>query len=359
VLSDYDAAFDVFLSRLARDGINASNTLFIVTADEGDHFVGGSPSPAGCDGLEVPCRYDQIGEISVNLAGLLATQAGMTTPFSVHADAAPAIYLEGQPGRQDASVHEFARALASLRVDNPYTGANEPITQSLAGEAEMHVLHMITGDPLRTPTLILFLDSSYFGLTAATDCERPCVSVSPGSAWNHGNVGADIITTWLGLAGPGVGRAGIDDQTWADHTDVRPTLLALAGLKDSYASDGRVLFEVLEDDVLPPAVAGQRALLSALGRDYKRINAPVGDLGLLTLDLATIALKSSSEEQLAETDATLEALAARRADLASRMLAALEGAAFSAQPVDPQEVRAMQQDAEQLLQAARALTPGK
>jgi hypothetical protein len=359
VLSDYDAAFDVFLSRLARDGINASNTLFIVTADEGDHFVGGSLSPAGCDGLEVPCTYDQIGEISVNLAGLLATQAGMTTPFSVHADAAPAIYLEGQPGRQDASVHEFARALASLRVDNPYTGANEPITQSLAGEAEMHVLHMITGDPLRTPTLILFLDSSYFGLTAATDCERPCVSVSPGSAWNHGNVGADIITTWLGLAGPGVRRAGIDDQTWADHTDVRPTLLALAGLKDSYASDGRVLFEVLEDDVLPPAVAGQRALLSALGRDYKRINAPVGDLGLLTLDLATIALESSSEEQLAVTDATLEALAARRADLASRMLAALEGAAFSAQPVDPQEVRAMQQDAEQLLQAARALTSGK
>ena len=30
-----------------RDGINKSNTLFVFTVDEGDHFVGGTPNPAG------------------------------------------------------------------------------------------------------------------------------------------------------------------------------------------------------------------------------------------------------------------------------------------------------------------------
>jgi hypothetical protein len=359
VLKEYDAAFDAFFSRLANDGINASNTLVVVAADEGDHFVGGPPSPADCDGITVPCAYDQIGEISVNLTGLLATQAEVTTPFSVHADAAPAIYLDGQPGREDAVVHDFARALASLRADNPYTGANEPFAASLAGEAEMRILHMVTGDPLRTPTLVLFQDPNYFGFTGAADCERPCVALSPSSAWNHGDISSDITTTWLALAGPGVRRVGVDRQTWADHTDVRPTLLALTGLRDSYASDGRVLFEILEDGALPAAVADQRALLIGLGRDFKRINAPVGDLSLSTLALATAALESPSEARLAEVDAALDALAAQRTDLAARMLATLEGAAFSRQRVDPAHVAAMQQEAQTQLAAARTLSPGK
>src|SRR5207253_10336468 len=140
--------------------------------------------------------------------------------------------------REDPSVHDFARALAALRADNPYSGASEPIAAALAGEAELRVLHMITGDPLRTPTLVLFNDANYYGATGAADCERPCVALSPGSAWNHGSFQSDITTTWLGLAGPGVRRGGVDRQTWADHTDTRPTLLALTGLKDSYASDG-------------------------------------------------------------------------------------------------------------------------
>src|SRR5207245_8204627 len=48
-LQAYDDAFNEFFTRLADDGINANNTLFIFTADEGDHFVGGAPSPANCD----------------------------------------------------------------------------------------------------------------------------------------------------------------------------------------------------------------------------------------------------------------------------------------------------------------------
>jgi hypothetical protein len=356
VLKKYDTAFDAFFTRMAQSGIDASNTLLVVTSDEGDHFVGGQPMPPSCDGVNVPCTYDKIGQIGVNLSGLLATQAGLMTPFSVHADSAPAIYLDGQPDREDASVHEFARSLASLRADNPYSGASEAISVMLAGEAEQRLLHMITGDPLRTPTLVLFADPNYYGFTGAADCEKPCVSINPSAAWNHGNIAPDINTTWMAMAGPGVRRSGVDDQTWADHTDVRPTLLKLAGLKDSYPSDGRVLFELLADSVLPAGVIEQRDLLTALGRDYKRINAPVGELGLTTLVAATAALESASHAQLAETDAALDDLAARRGRLAGRMRDALEAAAFSAQPLDAATVGDLRAEAESLLEAARTLS---
>jgi len=39
-LKSYDTAFGQFFTRLAKDGINKSNTLFVFTVDEGDHFVG-------------------------------------------------------------------------------------------------------------------------------------------------------------------------------------------------------------------------------------------------------------------------------------------------------------------------------
>src|SRR5262249_30008776 len=98
-LKNYDTAFGSFFNRLSRDGINPSNTLFVVTADENDHFVGGAPSPAGCDGVHTPCTYAQIGEINANVRGLLATQQNITTPFQLHSDAAPNFYLDGNPAR--------------------------------------------------------------------------------------------------------------------------------------------------------------------------------------------------------------------------------------------------------------------
>jgi hypothetical protein len=48
-------------------------------------------------------------------------------------------------------------------------------------------------------------------------------------AWNHSGVYPDTATIWMGMAGPGVRHLGIDDRTWADQTDVRPTTLALLG----------------------------------------------------------------------------------------------------------------------------------
>jgi hypothetical protein len=44
-LKAYDDAFAAFFARLARDGIDRRNTLFVVTVDEGDHFAGGTGTP--------------------------------------------------------------------------------------------------------------------------------------------------------------------------------------------------------------------------------------------------------------------------------------------------------------------------
>src|SRR5919197_738416 len=93
-LKAYDQAFAKFFDRLAADGITKDNTLFVFTVEEGDHFAGGPPKNAGCDGVNTPCQYDHVlcptattascspndvGEINGNLRGLLATQRNNTT----------------------------------------------------------------------------------------------------------------------------------------------------------------------------------------------------------------------------------------------------------------------------------------
>src|SRR6266436_3568252 len=143
-LKSYNDAFGKFFTRLAKDGINSSNTLFVFTADEGDHFVGGSPSPAGCDGVTTPCTYSKIGEVNANLSGLLGTERGNTTPFKVHSDSAPTIYITGNPSRTDPTTRTFDRDLGQLTAKNPITGNTDTLTKFLADSVEMKLLHMVT-----------------------------------------------------------------------------------------------------------------------------------------------------------------------------------------------------------------------
>src|SRR5262249_19610501 len=131
-LAAYDDAFDKFFTRLSNDGINRSNTLFIVTADENDHFVGGPPTPADCDGVPVPCTYSVIGEITTNLTGLLATEQSVKTPFTVHSDDAPTVYITSNPGRKDSSTRFFERAVGNLTAFNPITGNTDPLAAFMA-----------------------------------------------------------------------------------------------------------------------------------------------------------------------------------------------------------------------------------
>jgi len=68
-LKAYDTAFGKFFKRLETDGINKSQHLFMFTSDEGDHFAGGEPSPAGCNGVTIACTYSKIGEVKRQLRG--------------------------------------------------------------------------------------------------------------------------------------------------------------------------------------------------------------------------------------------------------------------------------------------------
>ena len=331
-LKSYDNAFAAFFTRLAKDGINKSNTLFVFTADEGDHFVGGAPSPTGCDGVTIPCTYSQIGEINANMAGLLATQQSITTPFTVHADSAPTVYITGNPSRTDQTVtRPFERATGQLTALNPMTNNTDTLTNYLADPVEMKLLHMITADPARTPTFTMFANPNYYLYAGAPNCNFPCVTQEPGFAWNHGDVAPDINTTWLGMVGPGVQHMGVNSSVWSDHTDIRPTMMLLLGLKDDYSHDGRVLFEVLQKSALPPAVRQQLLALISLAQAYKQINAPVASFALTTLSISTTALESGSstndsvynqlENQLINMTITRNAIAAQ-------MIATLEAAEF-------------------------------
>ncbi len=321
-----DAAFGTFFQRLQNDGITAANTLFVVTADEGDHFAGGQPSPANCDGVTTPCSYSQIGEIDGNLTGLLATQQNVTAGFAVHADTAPAFYLDGNPGQNDAITRQVERAVAALHGLDPISGQDTPLTYLLADQAEMALLHMVTPDPARTPTFVMFAQPDFFLSTGAANCNKPCLFENPTAAWEHGAIDPAINTTWLGLVGPGVQQLGRTDTIWSSQTDIRPTMLALLGLRDDYAHEGRVLIEALTDSTLPPAAGAGREAYTALAAMYEQIDAPLGALAQQTLRAATAALASADADDATFTsfETQIAALTQQRDALAARMSALLD-----------------------------------
>jgi hypothetical protein len=339
-LKSYDAAFGKFFTRLANDGINKNNTMFVFTADEGDHFVAGAPTPTNCDGITTPCSYNQIGEINVNLTGLLATQQNITTPFTVHADAAPNFYLTGNPARDATVTRTFEQGVGALTALNPITGNTDKLTNYLADPVEMKLLHMVTADPARTPTFTMFADPNYFLYTGAANCNAACVAVEAAFAWNHGDVSPDINTTWLGMVGPGVQHLGVNKSIWADHTDTRPTLMALLGLKDDYQHDGRVLFELLTNKALPKEVREHLSYYEELAHTYKQINAPVGVLGLTSLAISTQALESNTpgDSTYIQLESELQTLTAQRNAVAGHMISILESAEFGGNGASDQNV---------------------
>jgi hypothetical protein len=351
-LAAYDRAWDEFFTRLARDGITRDNTLFVIGADENDHFVGGPPSPADCDGIHTPCTYAQIGEINVNLTHLLdQIDPGLAaTPFDIHADMAPTFYLQGNPAPVAPVARAYERATARLTAVNPITGQTDKLAAFLADPVEMRLLHMVTGDPQRTPTFVMFGNPDYFFLKSAT----PDVAVNPRFAWNHGGVQSDITLTWLGLVGPGVRRQGVDPDTFSDHTDIRPTILMLAGLTDDYVHDGVALVEDLRKAVLPEEVREHARTFRALAQAYKRITAPLGELGRKTLAVSTVALAGDDQTYVA-LEASLARISRQRDALAARMISLLDGAEFHGRELRPGEVRRLIEKADDLLDEVRAL----
>jgi hypothetical protein len=371
-LASYNAAFGKFFARLANDGISRENTLFIVTSDENDHFAGQAGSPAGCDGIHTPCTYvrlpagcdgdfvpcttTNLGEVDVDMRSLLLTEAPTfaVPSFSVHSDDAPNVYIKGNPGPVDETTRGLEHNTASLVAFDPIVGTNVPLLAALADPAEMSLLHMVTKDPARTPTFTYFANDDFFITTGSTSvaCTSipACSNQQPGFNWNHGDIQKDITHTWLGLAGPGVRSLGRTGELFTDHTDVRPTLVSLAGLKDDYSHDGRVVFEILEQNALPSSLREHEDTLSALAAAYKAINAPLGELGRKSLRIATHAVTGDATT-IDGLDGQINELTARRNAIASEMIAMLEAAAFENKPVDKNDATALIERARGLLES--------
>jgi hypothetical protein len=152
-----------------------------------------------------------------------------------------------------------------------------------------------------------------------------------------------------------VKNLGIDSKTWTDHTNVRSTTLALAGLRDSYVNDGRVLIEAIETNALPQSLIAHRATLLRLGVAYEQVNASFGQFGLDLLTASTTALTSTDETQYEAIETSIADLAAQRDDLAAQIKAALNAAAFDGQALNEQQAKAWIAQAQSLLDQASAL----
>jgi hypothetical protein len=351
-LQSYDQAFAKFFDRLAKDGITKENTLFVFTADENDHFVGSAPSPANCDGVNVPCTYTNVGEIDTFMDRLLLTQRQNTTPFLIHSDDAPTVYIIGNPGPTDPKTRTLEHDINALTVLNPITNQNEKLSALLADRAEMKLLHMVPFVADRVPTFTMFGNDNYFNQTASprfpsdgagVSCltplpagVSPCVSeeiaTQGGFAWNHGDFQKDITRTWFGMVGPGVAQQGRFDGVFSDHTDLRPTVMALVGLKEAYVHDGRVLVENLEPHSLPDSLEDSRAAYKELARAYKLINATKGPLGVNSLVAANRAITSDDTTYI-NFLTTIGGITSERNALASQMVGLLDGAAFGNKPL--------------------------
>jgi hypothetical protein len=221
---------------------------------------------------------------------------------------------------------------------------------------------MITGDPKRTPSFVMFANPDFYLNSGPESCGASCVSEPPGGdAWNHGDVNQRINTTWLGLVGPGVSHLGTDNALWSDHTDIQPTMMELLGLRDDYAPDGRVLAEVLGRAALPAAMRAHGATLVRLGQVYTQLEAAVGAFGLDTLRASTKALASESAHDAGYTgiEGQLKRLGAARDALALKMRAALLGVAFSGRALNERQARTLIAQGDRLLGEAAVLAASR
>jgi hypothetical protein len=365
-LRDYDQAFERFFDRLAADGINKSNTLFLFTVDEGDHFVGDQPTPAGCDGVPTPCSYNRVGEINANLSAMIRTQFGDNTPFTVHSDDAPNVYITGNPSQTAPVTRNLEREMAQLHWTNPYTGLDQHnIMVAQADQTEMKTLHMVTADAARTPTFTPFADPDWFFFASGTPAtcanDAACAFIpartSQSFAWNHGDIQDEIASTWAGYVGPGIKNLGTDHDVWTDHTDHRPTVLTLLGLKDDYNTDGRAITQIADENALPVSLRVHHPSLEKLAASYKQLMASFGSFSMDTLAASSRALASNSpgDQTYTDTENAIASLTDQRNALASDIRNGFNQAEFDGVKLSENQIKAWTQASDALLAQAANL----
>ena len=388
-IREYNAAFTAFFRRLANDHINKSNTLFLITVDEGDHYDGSAPLNPGCDGVHTPCQYTaadgtrNVGEVDTSLPGLLKTLDGSTTTFGFDFDDAPALVVPNQsspsgprPGPNDPTVRTLERNISSAQAYNPIVGHSVPITVNMADENEETILHMVNAGPNREPTLTLFGDPSFYfqsscDSTSGTGSNPGCPIQSPGYAWNHGDVQPEIATTWQGWVGPGIKNLGETSSVWTDHTDARPTLMTVLGLHDDYSWDGAAIAQIIGSahdgrdwwrhggqSALPWTISVNERGYEGLTAAYQQLDAPFGQFGLNTLNADTTALaggSSSNDGAYTNTDSQLQTCENQRASLVSQIQSVLQAAESGDAPVSEWEANYLIDRADRLIADTKTL----
>jgi hypothetical protein len=370
-LRHQNQAFQAFFERLAADGIDKSNTMFVFTVEEGDHYAGGpATNQDTCDGVTIACTYtagtsgpNTVGEITTSLPNLVQAQTGDTTPFAIHFDDAPTVYVpnapDGPPSPTDPKVRRLEQEFSGLTINNPRTGRQDVVTQHIADRVTQDILHMNTTDPLRTPSFTLFGNADYFfqaGCAFGSDpTQAGCPIVGPRFAWNHGDDNPEIARTWAGIVGPNVRQLGETGSVWTDHTDLRPTMLAALGLNDDYGNDGNLVTQVVDGDSLPASVRDHLGAYQQLQSRLKQLNAPFGQFGHDAEVVSTTAV--------AGDDATYNGFAAQlaacrdqRDALAATIQAKLDGAAFHGAALADGNLRRLAGRADDLIGDMHALS---
>ncbi len=258
--------------------------------------------------------------------------------FDIHFDDAPAFYVNGQLGPTDPKVRALERNVGGLTNLDPYMRDSSdhpmtvPLTDEMADPVELQALHMVNADPNRTPTFVDFGNPDFFFQTTppcGTTTNPIQVCVTSGFAWNHGDIQQEIGNTWVGMVGPGVAHKGngIDSTTWTDHTNLRPTILSLVGLKDDYTDDGHVLVQALEKPSIPKGL--NASMIGNLEQVDEQLNAPFGDYAKDTLAASTFALESSDDNDYSNFVSDLGGFEPGRDTLAQTIRDALFNAAFN------------------------------
>ncbi len=336
-LKDYDHAFENFFQNLKQHGIDRHNTLFAITVDEGDHFAGGVGTPQSgqnwllynhtqCNNLST-CPANQIGEIHVE--HVRAHRARTTTTST--STTLPPFYVNGKPGPTDTGVRALERNVGGLISVDPYVRARR---RAADGEDDRRPRRpggagrrCTWSTPIRTGRRRSW--TSAIPTSSSRSRTAPAASTSArssGFAWNHGDIQHEIGNTWAGIVGPGVAKGGLDPNTWTDHTNLRPTILSLVGLKDDYTDDGHVLVQALEKPKLPKGLSGSK--IADLENAYEQLNAPFGAYSADTLAASTKALEGSdSDYSTFVSDMT--PLESNREGLAKTIRDALYNAAFN------------------------------
>ncbi len=109
-----------------------------------------------------------------------------------------------------------------------------------------------------------------------------------------------------------------------------------------------MIFEILDHSALPSHVREQEELLHRLAVAYKNINAPVGPLGLASLELATRGITGNDMTYALTTD-VLKGVTHERNEIAGAMIEMLEDAAFNGRRVDEARAQRLIEQAELLL----------